>query len=392
MFSSAILLRLQANRGFRLVVLVLSAGVFAFSLRFAWLAFTNPLELEIREGSVWIHVLAKRAGVDIYDTTRVAFVNMNHGPLDPILKGWISRCAPGLPGHMVTRIFVLLTPIFLFASAYTITRRHLAAALLAAGTLFLFFCHVSVMILVGRSDATAICGLAICGALAHQLLVTRRNWSSRSYLAKQLGLGAASCAVFLISSRYVPIAAALQFVVLSAQLGSGGDRGVDRPPTARPRPLRMGLARLGAALKQLLISTVLYATGFAAVWVPMILFEFHGDLQSYYRHFFGFFSAKSGWGTFPGSAFHLVPSELWQTARGGILVFLALVLLGLYRLRGQLGQLVAWLVMLAVAWIAVAFGYFKNHECLCTAGSTGKLTCFLRTCGKITLYLALLTL
>jgi hypothetical protein len=167
------LLRLQESRGVRLVVLALSACVFAFALHLAWLAFTIPLELEMREGSVWIHVLAKRAGVDIYDTARVAFVNMNHGPMDPILKTWISRCGPAMPGHMVMRTFVLLMPTFLFAAAYKISRGDLAVALLAAGTLFLFFCQMSVLMLVGRPDATAICLLAICGSLAHQLIATR---------------------------------------------------------------------------------------------------------------------------------------------------------------------------------------------------------------------------
>ena len=173
-FTSGTLQRLQDNRGLRLVVLLLSACIFVFSLHLAWLAFTCPLELEMREGSVWIHVLAKRAGVDIYDTARVAFVNMNHGPLDPILKAWISRCVPALPGHMVTRAFVLLTPIFLFAAAYKISRGDLAVALFAAGTLFLFFCQMSALMLVGRSDPTAVCLLAVCGALAHQLVVTAK--------------------------------------------------------------------------------------------------------------------------------------------------------------------------------------------------------------------------
>ena len=241
-FASRRLLSLQENRALRLIVLVLSACVFAFSLRLAWLAFTSPLELEMREGSVWIHVLAKRAGVDLYDTARVAFVNMNHGPLDSILKTWISRCVPALPGHMVMRTFVLLTPIFLFASAYRISRGDLAASLLAAGTLFLFICHLSVLMLVGRPDPTAICVLAICGALAHQLIVTpQRNWSQRSYVIKQLGLGAASSAVFLTSSRYLPVAAALQFVVLCAQLAAPDGHG---EPTTRPPTRR---ARLGAA-------------------------------------------------------------------------------------------------------------------------------------------------
>jgi hypothetical protein len=347
-FKSRLLSRLQENRGLRLVVLVLSACVFAFSMHLAWLAFTCPLELEMREGSTWIHVLAKRAGIDIYDTARVAFVNMNHGPLDPILKTLISRCMPALPGHMVLRTFVLLTPIFLFATAYRISRGDLAAALLAAGTLFLFFCQMSVLMLVGRPDATAICLLAVCGGLAHQLMVTpRRGRSQRSYVLTQLGLGAASSAVFLTSSRYLPVAAALQVVVLVAQIAD-----------AESRPLR---ARLGAALETLLISTGLYLAGFAAVWALVLVFEFHGDLASYYRHFFGFFSVKSGWGTFPGASFQLFPGELFETRGEGLLLFLALIWAALYRLRGQLGQLIAWLAMLSVIWVSVAYGFFKNR-------------------------------
>jgi hypothetical protein len=258
---------------------------------------------------------------------------------------------------MVIRTFVLLAPIFLFASAYKISRGQLAVALLAAGTLFLFFCQLNVLMLVGRSDATAICGLAICGTLAHELIVTpQRNWSRRSYVVTQLGLGAASSAVFLTSSRYLPVAAALQFVVLSAQLAAPDALG--EPTTRSPRTRR---ARLGAALRTLLISTGLYLAGFAAVWVPMLLFEFHGDLQSYYKHFFGFFSVKSGWGTFQGASFELVPAELVQTRRESALVALALICSGLYRLRRQPGQLIAWLAMLSAIWISVAYGYFKNQ-------------------------------
>ena len=353
-FTSRTLLRLQENRGLRLVVLVLSACIFAFSLRLAWLAFTSPLELEMREGSVWIQVLAKRAGIDIYDTARVAFVNMNHGPLDPILKAWISRCVPALPGHMVTRTFVLLTPIFLFAAAYKISRGDLAVALLAGGTLFLFFCQMSVLMLVGRPDATAICLLTVCGTLAHQLIVTPRDsWSQRSQIAKQLGLGAASSAVFLTSSRYLPVAAAFQLVVLVARLADSDGQGDPAPRSQR--------TRLGAVLRDLLISTGLYLAGFSVVWAAMLLLEFHGDLDSYYRHFFGFFSVKSGWGTFPGASLQLLPSELVETRRDSLLFFVALILVGLYRLRRRPGQLFAWLVMLSAIWISVAYGYFKNR-------------------------------
>jgi len=349
--------RLQASRSFRGVVLALSAVVFAFSLRLAWLAFTDPLELELREGSLWLHVLAKRVGVDIYDPTQVAFVNMNHGPLDPLVKAWLSSWARALPSHMVTRVFVLLSPIFLLVSAYLISRKHLAAALLAAGTLFLVLCHVSGMMYVGRSDATAICGLAICGALADRLLVNRhRNWSNRSYIATQVGLGTASAVVFLTSWRCGPIPAALQFVVLTTQLGDSG-RG-RRPPQWALRVLWW----LVTAFKNFVISSVLFAVGFAALWVPVFLIELHGNYRSYYRHFFGFFLADdSGWGIFAGTKFEIFPKELVDNRQGILVLCGALILAGLYRLRRRPAELLAWLVMLSVVWWAVAYGFFKNH-------------------------------
>jgi hypothetical protein len=179
------------------------------------------------------------------------------------------------------------------------------------------------------------------------MVTPRRGRSQRSYVLTQLGLGAASSAVFLTSSRYLPVAAALQVVVLVAQIAD-----------AESRPLR---ARLGAALETLLISTGLYLAGFAAVWALVLVFEFHGDLASYYRHFFGFFSVKSGWGTFPGASFQLFPGELFETRGEGLLLFLALIWAALYRLRGQLGQLIAWLAMLSVIWVSVAYGFFKNR-------------------------------
>ncbi|HXU01404.1 MAG TPA: hypothetical protein VN903_10445, partial [Polyangia bacterium] len=77
MHTPRIVERLQTSRILRVTVLLFSVGVFAFSLYLAWLAFTSPAEIEVREGSVWLHVLAKRAGVDIYESTQVAFVNMN---------------------------------------------------------------------------------------------------------------------------------------------------------------------------------------------------------------------------------------------------------------------------------------------------------------------------
>ena len=73
--------------------------------------FCFPLELEYREGSGWLHALAARAGVGIYDHSHVAFLNMNHGPLEPILKQLLTTAFPFLSASMVTRCFVLLLPV-----------------------------------------------------------------------------------------------------------------------------------------------------------------------------------------------------------------------------------------------------------------------------------------
>ena len=76
--------------------------------------------------------------MDIYDAERLAFVNMNHGPMDSMLKGWLATLFPTFPGCMVTRCFVFLLPFFLLGSAYVIGRKNLTEALFAAAALHLF--------------------------------------------------------------------------------------------------------------------------------------------------------------------------------------------------------------------------------------------------------------
>ena len=158
-----------------------------------------------------------------------------------------------LPGHMVTRVFVLLTPVFLLACG---VRHHPAGSWPPPCSppvrWFLVLAHMSVMVFVGRPDATAVCLVAVCGALAHQLLVSRhRNWSNRRYIATQVGLGAASAAVFLTSWRFAPVIAALQVAVLSTQLA---DSNLDlRPNSTAPEALAAPGARgdRAAALRDL---------------------------------------------------------------------------------------------------------------------------------------------
>jgi hypothetical protein len=325
----------------RILAFLLSAGLFAFSVWYVWAAFTVPVELEIREGTVWLHALAKRVGVDLYDSSRVAFVNMNHGPMDAILKGWLATIFPGLPGCMVTRCFVLLLPFCLLGSAYVLARRNLTDALLAAGALQLFFANLTVMLVVGRSDATVLCGLAICAALTHALLVNRhQEWSNRRYVALQVLLGSSSAVVFLTSWRIVPTLATMQLVVLAKQLAE-----------SRSRWRRC-----------LLYATALFAAGFALVWVPTFLFELHGHFGEYFRRFFGFFAKESGWGTFAGPAFQLFPIELTQSRQASLVVVAVLMLAALYRLRRERAQLIAWLLLVSLGWVVYAYGFYKNQR------------------------------
>jgi hypothetical protein len=320
------------------VALTLAASMFAFSVWLVWTAFMAPLELEIREGTEWIYVLAKRAGIDIYDGGRVAFVNMNHGPMDAILKGWLSQAMPFLPGAMVLRIFVLLGPFFLLTAAYQIGRRNWTYALLAAAAFQLFEVSLTNMTLVGRSDATAICGLALCAVFAHRLLQGRQHRPAWRALLDPLFLGVFSAVVFLACWRNAPILSVLIFMALLGGLIHGaGNR------------LRVFFVNLG-----------LFVIGFSLVWVPTFVFELHGSLALYQKRFFGFFSSASGWGLFVRGAFSFLPRVLVDGRRPILLLILGLLLLAVFRVRRHWGELTAWLAMLAATWGAHAYIYYKN--------------------------------
>jgi len=258
---------------------------------------------------------------------------------------------------MVTRVFVLLLPVFLFGAAYSISRGQPAVAMLAAGTLFLFFCSQSYLIYVGRSDATALCLFAVAGALAHRLLVTRhRNWANRSYVAAQVGLGATSAAVFLTCWRYAPVLA-LQFVVLVPQV-------YDSNRHLRPfgRPVRGFVVRVFRAAKNVGLSMALFVAGVAAVFLPIHFFELHGMFRTFYRHFVGFFVAdNSGWGLYPGGTFRIIPEGFVHADLGIVHLCGVLILIGLYRLRRRPLELLAWLLMLAASWTAISYAFWKNY-------------------------------
>ena len=130
-----------------------------FGLSVSAIAFLYPLEIETRESTVWLHVLALRHGINIYDHSQVAFINQNHGPFDPLFKLWIVELFPFLESWQVTRISVLLLPYAFLLVAWKWMSKQSRSLLdaLYLGSIGYLFVIVSAkeFIFVGRSDATA---------------------------------------------------------------------------------------------------------------------------------------------------------------------------------------------------------------------------------------------
>ena len=256
---------------------------------------------------------------------------------------------------------MLLTPVFFLASAFVITggswpsRCSLPASLSSSSPRCQRWC--SWVELMPRRFASS----PSVARLAHQLSREPPSELVQQALHRhpgRSGRGVRRCLPDLMAIRARHSGTAGR----GAQHAARAVRTFDPRPLGRSSKLLLLLARVGTALKHFVISSALFVAGFAAIWLPVFLIELHGDVRSYYRHFFGFFLGASGWGTFPGAVFRIVPSELLDRRLASILLFAALILWGLYRLRKAPGALIAWLVMLSANWFAVAYGYFKNQS------------------------------
>jgi hypothetical protein len=264
---------------------------------------------------------------------------MNHGPMDVVLKSWFASWFPMLAGHAVVRIFVLLAPFVMLIAAY-FARRSWTEALLCAGILTLLLDDVAVMMIVGRSDAALLCETVAACALTHGLLVTRhRHWTNGRAIALQIALGACCAAMFLTTWRVLPTIGTLVLLTLARQVSE-----------ANYRFWRTVFGSLG-----------FFALGFMLVWLGVFVFELHGDFQLYFRHFFGFFMAESGWGTIAGARFNLFPPELVDAHLGVLTLTIALAVAALYRLRRERAQLIVWLILLPAGYVTYAYGYWKNQ-------------------------------
>ena len=125
-------------------------------------SFFYPIELEVRESTLWMHILTMKAGINIYDSNFVAFANQAHGPFDPMIKLFISWIFPFLEPWQVSRS----TNILLFISIFIINFFKLKNIRSINFIIFISILVYSMIYLLtknyqGRADVTAMFFLSI---------------------------------------------------------------------------------------------------------------------------------------------------------------------------------------------------------------------------------------
>jgi len=253
---------------FYVAAFIFSVIVYVAIYKYLWRFVSYPIELEWREGSLWLHALAQSHGINIFANAKIAYANANHGIFDHIIKAAFARAFPFLEPQYILRVFVLLFPAISFLSIFVHSRRNLPAntALLSA------LCLSCAMVItvhdighwltcIGRSDATAFTLLALAYLCYSTDVSTRR--------ARLLRHGSYLAIALVLSTNWKTYPLALMLPIIMEQYHDA----------LRIRELiRIYLLILGYT---------------AATCALFIMLWFHGDAAMYYRFFFGFFGAQS---------------------------------------------------------------------------------------------------
>jgi hypothetical protein len=333
----------------RIAISALCSVFVVFVVLVPVLAFLYPLEIETRESTVWLHVLAMKAGVNIYDHSQVAFLNQNHGPFDSIFKLGIANLLPFLEPWQVARFAVVALPFGFWLLAWKILRKPISDSFVesayigSVGYLFLVI-SAKEFLFVGRSDATAALLLL---PLAYLSVVSAPRSFSMVVLSGMLW-GTFGIFVALTNGRMLPVVFAL-FVFSLWRLGV---------QHRMPFGWLCGYAAGGAITSGAIFATILH-----------ILFDF--DLTLYYKHFFGIFSHSSGHRSGPQTSIYGHASALWflgslfnptanlDNLKGGPLL-LTLVVYLLARQKGE-RHLYAWLFLGTFIFAACTLAYYLNY-------------------------------
>lgn len=329
----------------RLTLTILAPMFVIFSLTASAIAFFYPLEIETRESTAWLHVLALKHGVNIYDHAQVAFINQNHGPFDPLFKLSIATLFPFLESWQVTRFPVLVLPYAFLFFAWKLVAKSSAPSLTKAAYLgaigyMLLILSAKEFIFVGRSDATA--ALLILPLTYFSIIgATTNAWASVRY---GLVWGSLATLVILTNWRMLPVVFALLIFSMWMQRFKEN------------LPFRITAHYLSGC-----------ACASVAIFATLLFYSFEFDFSLYYKHFFGVYSESSGHGhrTYahaPGLWFLgslLKPIASPDSLKGGP-VLLALVVYFLVPGKTALENQ-AWFALGSVVFAACTLAYYLNY-------------------------------
>ena len=261
-------IRRPVSRNATLLVFVLISFGSAIITAPAFISAMYPIELELREGTNWLHALALSRGINIFDPATVAYINMNHGPMDAIAKSLIISVFPNGPASVLTRSFCMLLPLIILAlSLFLLKNRELP---ILKGLLLTFITYGLLIInptygsFVGRSDPTALCfGFLAAAVMLSSVDGTRPS----SYAFGSVGL--LLSLMILTNWRFIAV---VPFMLIAWRHYGG--------PMLRPTLSGYVACLAGLTLPPLFVLHHYYA------W----------DLSLYYKHYFGFWGPDSGWG------------------------------------------------------------------------------------------------
>jgi hypothetical protein len=317
-----------------------------FSFLAALVVFLYPLEIETRESASWLHVLALKQGISLVDHSRVAFVEMQKGPMDPLLKVLIGSLFPFLESwHVIRFVAVLLPCAFILVSEKILSLNRVASPwrmfyLGSIGYLLLLL-NAKEFLFVGRPDATA--ALLFLGFV--YLSVAHTPSQNRNSLLHGALCGTTGMVVMLTNWRIAPCVVAV---------------------------LGFTLWHYWQVYRNSFQTLLTYLMGWAiaavTLWGLIFFTMFEGSWFLYYAHTFGFHSAASGWGITAsgrGSALWFLLSLFNPYAdpsalKGGPL----LVAIAVYSLTPtpRPAQRNAWLILGGVVLMTNAVPYYMNYN------------------------------
>jgi hypothetical protein len=346
--SSLSVLKVATPFWSRFTFTVLTLIFVLISLSVSLIAFVYPLEIEGRESTVWLAVLALQAGINIYDQSQVVFVNLNHGPFDPLFKSAIAISFPFLESWQVTRFPVFVLPYFFLVLAWKMIGKPAVGSFLHVlflGSIGYLFLLVSAkeFLFVGRSDSTVAVLLLI-------LLYFSISSSAKTGLATALhGFLSGLLGTLVILTNWRTGA-----TVVAILLFTFWQLTTDKPASRRLTGVYVGSCATASVIT---LGLMLYHVS-------------NLNLSVYYQYFFGFYSKGAGWSvdaSYSGSVVTFLLSLFDPTAspsslKGGPLL-LALITCALILSKTGLvnKQNNAWLVLASFSFVFCAISYYLNY-------------------------------